>query len=43
MNTSSQTSEPIYGEEHVNNLDKQIVDLKGKYEKLRKEFNVNKL
>jgi archaellum component FlaC len=41
LNTASQTTEQIYGTEYVNNLEKQVSDLKNKYEKLRKEFNVS--
>jgi hypothetical protein len=41
LNTASQTTEPIYGVEYVNNMEKQISELKNKNEKLKKEFSVS--
>ena len=40
MNIGCQTIENVYNAEYVMNLDKQIIELKQKCEKARKEFNV---
>lgn len=40
LNAGSQTTEQIFSIEHVNNLDKQIIDLKQKLDRAKKEFNV---
>jgi hypothetical protein len=42
LNVGTQTSEQMFSADYVNNLEKQIIELKQKLEKSKKEFIVRK-
>jgi len=40
LNAGTQTNEEIYSLEFVKNLENQLIEIKEKYDKLKKEFSV---